>query len=134
MECLQEWGPFIRLALPSMFMICIEWWTFEIGSFLAGVLAALKDVVAYIFTNDKEIVALVSKVMLIFSPFHLFDATAGTALTSLLYVHLPGHLRRGAKGRWQAENWRHRQRGGLLRHRVAHRDYADVRVQAWRDG
>ncbi|XP_070801018.1 multidrug and toxin extrusion protein 2-like [Pituophis catenifer annectens] len=145
MECLQEWGPFIRLALPSMFMICIEWWTFEIGSFLAGLmstvelgaqsiiyelstiayllpqgmsvassvrvgnalgagdadqakrscimallctgvlavvfaalLAALKDVVAYIFTDDKEIVALVSKVMLIFSPFHLFDATAAT--------------------------------------------------------
>ncbi|XP_070591516.1 multidrug and toxin extrusion protein 1 [Erythrolamprus reginae] len=145
MECLQEWGPFIRLALPSMFMICIEWWTFEIGSFLAGLLstvelgaqsiiyelstiayllpqgmsvassvrvgnalgagdadqakrscimavlctgvlavvfaallAAVKDVVAYVFTNDKEIVALVSKVMLIFSPFHLFDATAAT--------------------------------------------------------
>uniref|UniRef100_A0A8C5RM21 Multidrug and toxin extrusion protein n=1 Tax=Laticauda laticaudata TaxID=8630 RepID=A0A8C5RM21_LATLA len=145
MECFQEWGPFICLALPSMFMICIEWWTFEIGSFLAGLmstvelgaqsiiyelstiayllpqgmsvassvrvgnalgagdvdqakrscimallctgvlavvfaalLAALKDVVAYIFTDDKEIVALVSKVMLIFSPFHLFDATAAT--------------------------------------------------------
>ncbi|XP_013913539.1 PREDICTED: multidrug and toxin extrusion protein 2-like [Thamnophis sirtalis] len=145
MECLQEWGPFIRLALPSMFMICIEWWTFEIGSFLAGLmstvelgaqsiiyelstiayllpqgmsiassvrvgnalgagdadqakrscimallcsgvfavviaalLAALKDVVAYIFTDDKEIVALVAKVMLIFSPFHLFDAMAAT--------------------------------------------------------
>ncbi|XP_007443533.1 multidrug and toxin extrusion protein 2-like [Python bivittatus] len=44
----------------------------------AGLLAAVKDVVAYIFTNDKEIVALVSKVMLIFSPFHLFDATAAT--------------------------------------------------------
>uniref|UniRef100_A0A670YIP9 Multidrug and toxin extrusion protein n=1 Tax=Pseudonaja textilis TaxID=8673 RepID=A0A670YIP9_PSETE len=146
MECLQEWGPFICLALPSMFMICIEWWTFEIGSFLAGLmstvelgaqsiiyelstiayllpqgmsvassvrvgnalgagdvdqakrscimallctgvlavvfaalLAALKDVVAYIFTDDKEIVALVSKVMLIFSPFHLFDAMAATS-------------------------------------------------------
>ncbi|KAL7986906.1 hypothetical protein Chor_005825 [Crotalus horridus] len=86
MDCLQEWGPFVRLALPSMFMICIEWWTFEIGSFLAGVLAvvfagllaAVKDVVAYIFTNDLEIVSLVSKVMLIFSPFHLFDATAAT--------------------------------------------------------
>ncbi|XP_039218187.1 multidrug and toxin extrusion protein 2-like isoform X2 [Crotalus tigris] len=145
MDCLQEWGPFVRLALPSMFMICIEWWTFEIGSFLAGLmstvelgaqsiiyelstiayllpqgmsvassvrvgnalgagdvdqakrscimallctgvlavvfaglLAAVKDVVAYIFTNDLEIVSLVSKVMLIFSPFHLFDATAAT--------------------------------------------------------
>ncbi|KAJ6657334.1 hypothetical protein lerEdw1_002701 [Lerista edwardsae] len=177
-DCLQEWGSFIRLALPSMLMICIEWWTFEIGSFLsgtisvvdlgaqsiifelstvayllpqglsvassvrvgnalgagdveqarrscimgllctgvnvslrpgqpawwwvelfasrvvpergmdctrsvfavlvAGLLAAVKDVVAYIFTSDKEIVTLVSKVMVIFAPFHLFDAIAAT--------------------------------------------------------
>ncbi|XP_054857522.1 multidrug and toxin extrusion protein 1 [Eublepharis macularius] len=144
-DCLQEWGSFMRLAVPSMLMICIEWWTFEIGSFLsgmisvvelgaqsiiyelatlayllpqgmsvaasvrvgnalgagdaeqakkscitvlmctgvfavvfAGLLASLKDVVAYIFTSDKEIVALVSKVMMIFSPFHLFDAIAAT--------------------------------------------------------
>uniref|UniRef100_A0A8C4S6T5 Multidrug and toxin extrusion protein n=1 Tax=Erpetoichthys calabaricus TaxID=27687 RepID=A0A8C4S6T5_ERPCA len=35
-ECLQEWGSFIRLAIPSMLMLCIEWWTFEIGSFLSG--------------------------------------------------------------------------------------------------
>ncbi|XP_077168046.1 multidrug and toxin extrusion protein 1 isoform X2 [Paroedura picta] len=145
LDCLQEWGSFMRLAIPSMLMICIEWWTFEIGSFLSGMisvvelgaqsiiyelatvayllpqgmsvaasvrvgnalgagdveqakrscitvllcagafavvfaalLASLKDVVAYIFTNDKEIVALVSKVMIIFSPFHLLDAMAAT--------------------------------------------------------
>ncbi|XP_066492562.1 multidrug and toxin extrusion protein 2-like [Tiliqua scincoides] len=144
-DCLQEWGSFIRLALPSMLMMCIEWWTFEMGSFLsgmisvlelgaqsiiyelatiayllpqgmsvassvrvgnalgagdveqakrscitgllcasafavvfAGLLAAVKDVVAYVFTSDKEIVTLVSKVMMIFAPFHLFDAIAAT--------------------------------------------------------
>nr|XP_033778781.1 multidrug and toxin extrusion protein 2-like isoform X2 [Geotrypetes seraphini] len=141
-ECLQEWGAFIQLAIPSLLMMCIEWWTFELGGFLAGLvsvvelgaqaiilqlvtaaymvpagfgvaasvrvgnalgagnaqqaktiskvalictvcpailigslLAALKDVVAYIFTNDKEIVTLVGQLMLIFAPFHLFDAT-----------------------------------------------------------
>ncbi|XP_063002869.1 multidrug and toxin extrusion protein 2-like [Elgaria multicarinata webbii] len=145
LDCFQEWGSFIRLAFPSMLMICIEWWTFEIGSFLAGMisvvelgaqsiiyelatiayllpqgmsvacsvrvgnalgagdaeqarkscvtgllctgvfavvfaglLAAVKDVVAYVFTNDREIVALVARVMMIFSPFHLFDAIAAT--------------------------------------------------------
>lgn len=36
MECLQEWGPFIHLAIPSMLMLCLEWWTYEIGGFLAG--------------------------------------------------------------------------------------------------
>uniref|UniRef100_A0A8C4X7X0 Multidrug and toxin extrusion protein n=1 Tax=Erpetoichthys calabaricus TaxID=27687 RepID=A0A8C4X7X0_ERPCA len=38
-ECLQEWGSFIRLAIPSMLMLCIEWWTFEIGSFLSGLIS-----------------------------------------------------------------------------------------------
>ncbi|XP_042298295.1 multidrug and toxin extrusion protein 1 [Sceloporus undulatus] len=144
-DCLQDWGSFMRLALPSMLMMCIEWWTFEIGSFLSGMisvvelgaqsiiyelatiayllpqgmsvacsvrvgnalgagdaeqakrscitgllctgvfavvfsalLAAVRNVVAYIFTSDREIVALVSKVMMIFAPFHLFDAIAAT--------------------------------------------------------
>uniref|UniRef100_A0A8C9G4B8 Multidrug and toxin extrusion protein n=1 Tax=Pavo cristatus TaxID=9049 RepID=A0A8C9G4B8_PAVCR len=144
-DCLLDWGSYIQLALPSMLMMCIEWWTFEIGSFLAGLLSVvelgaqsviyelssaaymvplgfsvavsirvgnalgsgdvvqaktscitallcagvfavvvatllgtLKDVVGYIFTDDKEIVVLVSKVMIIFAPFHLFDAAAAT--------------------------------------------------------
>ncbi|XP_066058178.1 multidrug and toxin extrusion protein 2-like [Chamaea fasciata] len=144
-ECLVDWGSFIWLAVPGMVMMCIEWWTFEIGSFLAGLisvvqlgaqsviyelacvaymvplgisvaasvrvgnalgagdveqaktscitallctgvlavvvaalLGSLRDVVGYIFTNDTEIVSLVSKVMLIFGPFHLLDATAAT--------------------------------------------------------
>ncbi|KAM9526207.1 multidrug and toxin extrusion protein 2-like [Guaruba guarouba] len=144
-DCLLDWGSFTWLAVPSMLMMCIEWWTFEIGSFLAGLLSVvelgaqsviyelssaaymvplgfsvaasvrvgnalgsgdvvqaktscitallctevfavvvatllgtLKDVVGYIFTNDKEIVILVSKVMIIFAPFHLFDAAAAT--------------------------------------------------------
>ncbi|KFW88179.1 Multidrug and toxin extrusion protein 1, partial [Phalacrocorax carbo] len=35
-ECLLEWDSFTSLALPSMLMMCIEWWTYEIGSFLIG--------------------------------------------------------------------------------------------------
>ncbi|KAG9342071.1 hypothetical protein JZ751_017068 [Albula glossodonta] len=35
-ECLQEWGAYIRVAVPSMFMLCLEWWIYEIGYFLAG--------------------------------------------------------------------------------------------------
>ncbi|XP_074888974.1 multidrug and toxin extrusion protein 2-like isoform X2 [Buteo buteo] len=144
-DCLLDWGSFTWLAVPGMLMMCIEWWTFEIGSFLAGLLSVvelgaqsviyelssaaymvplgfsvavsvrvgnalgsgdvvqaknscitallctgvfavvvatllgtLKDVVGYIFTSDKEIVILVSKVMIIFAPFHLFDAAAAT--------------------------------------------------------
>ncbi|XP_006877493.1 PREDICTED: multidrug and toxin extrusion protein 2 [Chrysochloris asiatica] len=40
-QCLQEWGPFFSLAVPSMFMMCIEWWAYEIGSLLMGLLSVL---------------------------------------------------------------------------------------------
>ncbi|KAJ8369222.1 hypothetical protein SKAU_G00092500 [Synaphobranchus kaupii] len=42
MECLQEWGSFIRLAIPSMFMICLEWWIYEIGAVLAGLISEVE--------------------------------------------------------------------------------------------
>ncbi|XP_072446050.1 multidrug and toxin extrusion protein 1-like [Chiloscyllium punctatum] len=37
-DCLQEWGPFLRLAVPSMVMMCIKWWSFHIGMFLVGLI------------------------------------------------------------------------------------------------
>ncbi|XP_029957239.1 multidrug and toxin extrusion protein 1 [Salarias fasciatus] len=39
-ECLQEWGSYMKLAVPSLFMVWFEWWIWEIGSFLAGILGA----------------------------------------------------------------------------------------------
>ncbi|GCC20638.1 hypothetical protein chiPu_0019202 [Chiloscyllium punctatum] len=63
-DCLQEWGPFLRLAVPSMVMMCIEWWTYQIGTFLVGffcfinavILGSIKDVVGYVFVSDKLLV------------------------------------------------------------------------------
>ncbi|NXL91636.1 S47A1 protein, partial [Alectura lathami] len=144
-ECLLEWDSFTSLAIPSMLMMCIEWWTYEIGSFLIGllsvvelsaqsiiyevsvvafmiplglgtaagvqvgnalgagdtevskrssstsllctgffcilvgaILAATKDVLGYIFTNDKEIVDLVAWIMPVYVVFHLVEAMCGT--------------------------------------------------------
>ncbi|XP_073526646.1 multidrug and toxin extrusion protein 2-like [Phyllobates terribilis] len=141
-DCLQEWGPFMNLAMPSMLMLCIEWWSMEIGGVLAGLIsvaqlggqaammqlvtlavmfpvglgaaasvrvgnalgagkveqakksskvvlcfgvlsglttgcifAALKKVIGYVFTTDRDIVILISQIMLIFTPFHICDAT-----------------------------------------------------------
>ncbi|XP_060746798.1 multidrug and toxin extrusion protein 1-like [Tachysurus vachellii] len=143
-DCLQEWGPFFRLALPSMLMLCVEWWTYEIGGFLAGLISEVelgaqsvvyqlatiaymfplgfgvaanvrvgnalgagntqqaklssqmslisgltvscfvgaaitgsKDIIAYIFTTDTEIVEKVSGIMVMYGGFHLFDAASG---------------------------------------------------------
>ncbi|TNN63445.1 Multidrug and toxin extrusion protein 1 [Liparis tanakae] len=34
--CLQDWGSYMKLAIPSIFMVCFEWWVWEIGGFLAA--------------------------------------------------------------------------------------------------
>ncbi|XP_008297385.1 multidrug and toxin extrusion protein 1 [Stegastes partitus] len=41
-ECLQDWGSYVRLAIPSMVMLCVEWWTYEIGGFLAGLISEVE--------------------------------------------------------------------------------------------
>ncbi|KAL2094207.1 hypothetical protein ACEWY4_008926 [Coilia grayii] len=35
--CLQEWGSFMKLAVPSALLLCFDWWIYEIGSFFAGI-------------------------------------------------------------------------------------------------
>ncbi|XP_056910628.1 multidrug and toxin extrusion protein 1-like isoform X2 [Takifugu flavidus] len=37
MECLQEWGAYMRLAVPCALVVCFDWWIFEIVAVLAGV-------------------------------------------------------------------------------------------------
>ncbi|KAM7398045.1 hypothetical protein PAMA_006081 [Pampus argenteus] len=37
-DCLQEWDTYMKLAIPSTFMVCFEWWILEISGFLAGLL------------------------------------------------------------------------------------------------
>lgn len=41
-DCLQEWGPFIKLAIPSMLMHCLEWWLYEVAGFLAGIISEVE--------------------------------------------------------------------------------------------
>ena len=35
-DSLMEWGLFFKLGIPGLFMTCIEWWTFEISTIVAG--------------------------------------------------------------------------------------------------
>uniref|UniRef100_A0A4W6BQG7 Solute carrier family 47 member 4 n=1 Tax=Lates calcarifer TaxID=8187 RepID=A0A4W6BQG7_LATCA len=35
-ESLQEWGSYMKLAIPSTLMTCFEWWVYEFGGFFAG--------------------------------------------------------------------------------------------------
>ncbi|PNJ06136.1 SLC47A1 isoform 10 [Pongo abelii] len=42
LECLQDWASFLHLAVPSMLMLCMEWWAYEVGSFLSGILGMVE--------------------------------------------------------------------------------------------
>ncbi|XP_057676075.1 multidrug and toxin extrusion protein 1 isoform X2 [Corythoichthys intestinalis] len=42
LDSLREWGPFMRLAMPSMLMMCLEWWLYEIANFLAGLISEVE--------------------------------------------------------------------------------------------
>ncbi|XP_061129956.1 multidrug and toxin extrusion protein 1-like [Syngnathus typhle] len=56
---ISEWGPFVKLATPSMLILCLEWWLFEVGGFIAGIISEIElgaqsvtyqlTVVAYMF-------------------------------------------------------------------------------------
>ncbi|XP_054649301.1 multidrug and toxin extrusion protein 1-like isoform X1 [Dunckerocampus dactyliophorus] len=37
-DSLQEWGAFMKLAVPSTLMTCFEWWIYEFGEFFAGMM------------------------------------------------------------------------------------------------
>lgn len=67
LDCLQEWGLFIKLAIPSMLMICLSWWIFEIGGFLAGVISEV-ELGAQSIAYQLCIVAYMVTVSLIFFP------------------------------------------------------------------
>ncbi|XP_014838491.1 PREDICTED: multidrug and toxin extrusion protein 1-like isoform X1 [Poecilia mexicana] len=41
-ECLADWKSYIQLAVPGMVMMCVEWWTYEIGGFLAGLISEVE--------------------------------------------------------------------------------------------
>lgn len=45
-ECLREWWPLLRLALPSCLAVCLEWWWYEMMTMLAGYLPEPRITVA----------------------------------------------------------------------------------------
>ncbi|KAG0183400.1 hypothetical protein DFQ28_008889 [Apophysomyces sp. BC1034] len=40
-ESLEGWWPFLRLAIPGIFMVCTEWWCFELASLAASYLSTV---------------------------------------------------------------------------------------------
>ncbi|SAL94967.1 hypothetical protein [Absidia glauca] len=40
-ECLSDWGPFIRLGLPGVIAVSVEWWSFELSALAASYLSTV---------------------------------------------------------------------------------------------
>ncbi|XP_071316837.1 multidrug and toxin extrusion protein 1 [Trachinotus anak] len=55
-DCLQEWGSYMKLATPSAFMVCFEWWIWEIGGFLAGVLGEVDLAAQHVLVEIGSII------------------------------------------------------------------------------
>ena len=64
-SCLREWWPFLRLGLPGMLMICLEWWAFEIGTVITGVLGRTQLAVNSVLFNTLALVYMVSFLLFI---------------------------------------------------------------------
>lgn len=58
-ECLQGWDSYMKLAVPSAFMICFEWWVWEVGGFLAGMCFVL-DICSIFLAGLVEFLKMVS--------------------------------------------------------------------------
>ncbi|KAL5022186.1 hypothetical protein ScPMuIL_001341 [Solemya velum] len=52
-KCFDDWGEFMRLAIPGLLMVCLEWWSFEILTFVTGLLGnAQLDAHAIVFSIE----------------------------------------------------------------------------------
>ncbi|CAO3586101.1 unnamed protein product [Absidia cylindrospora] len=40
-ECLSDWGPFLRLGLPGVVTVAVEWWSFELSALAASYLSTI---------------------------------------------------------------------------------------------
>lgn len=66
LDCLQDWGMFTKVAIPSMLMLCLEWWTFEIGGFMSGIISKVELGAQSVVHQMTNIVYMVILIYLIF--------------------------------------------------------------------
>lgn len=63
-DCLQEWGSFLHLALPSMLMYCLQWWLYEIAGFLAGVISETELAAQSVAYEVSAVVFMVTRFLI----------------------------------------------------------------------
>ena len=64
-----DWGSFMKLAVPGMLMVCLEWWCFEVGTILSGRYAQVPVAVFYIHLIHQCIKVTHENIAWIFDTF-----------------------------------------------------------------
>ncbi|XP_029699467.1 multidrug and toxin extrusion protein 1-like isoform X1 [Takifugu rubripes] len=77
--CLQDWGSYTNLAIPSMAMMCIEMWTYEIGGFLAGIINEVE------LGAQSVIFQLANIAIVVISPRASFSCATGSNRQALTH-------------------------------------------------
>uniref|UniRef100_A0A4W5PYN1 Multidrug and toxin extrusion protein n=1 Tax=Hucho hucho TaxID=62062 RepID=A0A4W5PYN1_9TELE len=96
-EALQEWGSYMKLAIPSTLMLCFEWWIYELGGFLAGMLsevdlAAQHVVIMLAFINYMFPMGIQAAACVRVGNALGAGDTAGAILTSKVSLALSGQF------------------------------------------
>eukprot|EP00118_Oscarella_pearsei_P010629 m.66288 g.66288 ORF g.66288 m.66288 type:complete len:219 (+) comp35378_c0_seq2:214-870(+) len=58
-ECIYDWKPYIMLAIPGVLTVCMEWWSYEIGTLVAGSVDKLESASIIISLNLVSICYLI---------------------------------------------------------------------------
>ena len=60
LESLEGWSRYLRLGVPGMFMICLEWISFEVAAIVLGTVNEIELAVHGILINYLTLIFMVS--------------------------------------------------------------------------
>ncbi|KAH3765586.1 solute carrier family 47 [Pelomyxa schiedti] len=58
-ECVKNWKEFLSLGLPGVFMLCSEWWAFELLAILSGLIGTVELASNMVIMNTFSIVFMI---------------------------------------------------------------------------
>ena len=56
-ESFRELGSYLRVGVPSLVMLCLEWWSFEVLAFMAGYIS-LEATAAHVVVLNTHVVVI----------------------------------------------------------------------------
>ncbi|KAL5492016.1 hypothetical protein EMCRGX_G017402 [Ephydatia muelleri] len=57
-ECMMDWWPFIKLAIPGLLMVGFEWWSYEIGGLVLGTISKRQQTIHLNILNINAVLFL----------------------------------------------------------------------------